>query len=288
MTKVGSARRRALDIYSREPGRYRKIVLIQMLVSTLFAAGNLSTLSLPQGASTLVLCASIYLSNVATFSMIAALAGAATDIKVNPLRIPSVWIFSLVSPAITMVVSILIGSFLGANFTDSLNLISSILLGDVLLIALAVMMVLLAVLLYMAAYTVGSQAVIRSVTAGRLGASGVGRSVRGGISNIISPAANAVRNIHILILAGLLVLVSFGVYFASGPVDMSMRTDLIPFQIMNLIQKSRPTNWAMGGLLVLSYTWIYGLGVWFWPRYRLTHVVQQIECIRQFDSYYEE
>ena len=278
MSVITEVRAQSADFYKEHTRSIRRIVLVQMGIST-----ALSAVSLLLGLSSALHIALIllvgYLSNVATMLMIAQLATLpkALSIKEALTQIPALWVAALCAPVFTALLMLGLNAILQANFMLALVFIVSFIEPDIwgILQMLAIVLALaLIAMVYMAIYVSITQLLIRRVETGERVTGGAVRSaIREGIRQVLTPAILYGQHIGYFAIIGALVVALLIVpAILLAPWMLGRGAIGIVGGIMTQWIEHAP---LFGMLLVAGYTWILGLGAWFWPRYRMTHVLYQ-------------
>jgi len=293
---IKQAKVESAEFYRANGDAVRRIVLAQMVISTvlpvaLLLLGTLPALRVLKTPPVLNAALSIavaYLTNVATLAMISRLATLPKETRVrDALRAPSLWVASLVTPAFTVLALTPIILFFNGNGIAMLVLVLNFFepyqgsqLWKFLGMMEFILVFALVAMVYMASYVCTSRLMIRrAATNERLTGEDVKRAIREGIRQALTPAILFSRHIgyFALIYAGVVELLLGGaVFFAPWVVRGGPLSLLINIYLQ---WDSRP--WLFGMLLVVGYTWCAGFAAWFWPEYRLTHVMYQKRLMRE-------
>jgi len=278
---TNEAKTTAVELYNKDKASLRRIVLPQMVLSTICGAACVALSALPL-LQQILLFILLYISNVGTMMMLARLAMFPEKVSFSALlKLPVIWISAIGSPLITTLLAIVFWLFMNSNAFWGGFLLLNILafaLEQPFLFAF-IMLILLAILalVYMAIYMASGYMVIYAMTVKkRLSAALFIRGARGALT----PLREFANSIAYFLAAFLMVFVltTVAVYAFMPAIIMTGSIKKIALELLDALRKD---TWLFGLTALAGYTWMLGLGIAFWPKYRLAHVIFQKELIKR-------
>ena len=278
---INEAKTTAVELYNKDKASVRRIVLPQMVLSTICGAAcvALSALPLLQQALLFIL---LYISNVGTMMMLARLAALPDKPRFSALlKLPAIWISAIGSPLITTLLAIVFWLFMNSNaFWGGfllLNILAFILEQPFLSAFFMLILLSILALIYMAIYMASGYMVIYAVTAKKRLTTALFTQ---GARTALAPLYEFARSINYFLIGFIMVFVltAVAVYAFMPSIIMTGSIKKIALELLDALRKD---TWLFGFTALAGYTWMLGLGITFWPKYRLAHVIFQKELIKR-------
>ena len=268
-----------MELYNKDKAPVKRIVLPQMVLSTICGAACFALTELPF-LQQILLFALLYISNAGTMMMLARLAALPDELRFSALlKLPVIWISAIGSPLVTALLAAGFGFFMNSNAIWGGFLLMNALayaLEQPLLSAFFVLILLsILALVYMTIYMASGHMVIYAITGKqRLTAALFMRGARAGANSALTPLREFAHSAIYFLLGFIMVFVlTAAAVYAFMPSIITMGSiKKISLELLDMIRKD---TWLFGLTALAGYTWMLGVGAAFWPKYRLAHVIHQ-------------
>ena len=285
LTAINEAKNTAMELYNKDKASVRRIVLPQMVLSTICGAACFALTALPFLQQALLLML-LYISNIGTMMMLARLAALPDKVRFTALlKLPVIWISAIGSPLITVLLFTIFWLFMNSNALWGgfllLNALAFALERPFLSSIILLILLFMLAFAYMMIYMASGYMVINTINEKkRLTAALFMRGARAGARSALSPLYEFAHAITYFLAAFLMALVLTAVaVYAFMPAIIT--TGSIRKIALDLLDVLRKDTWLFGLAALAGYTWMLGLGAVFWPKYRLAHVLHQKELIKR-------